>query len=758
MSGTLGTFDPTFGTAGRTPLGFYTYDVAVDSLSRTVVVGAMGADAAVMRLTAAGAPDPNFGSNGLVTIDFGGKRFDRAQRVTIQSDGKILVGGIMANSGGGDRDSSGKFALARLNANGTLDGTFGNGGTETVFGNQTLTGISGLGIAPGGKIVFSGSVQRGGDFDFLAARLLSNGTVDTSFGSNGAAVTGMGGEDTAVGQVIEPDGKIVVGGTRLNIDDDVAQQYALARFTAAGKLDNSFDRDGKVITTMVGESILYSITEQSDGKILAAGQMRGPDGITRVMLRRFNTDGSQDLSLVHGTLQTRPSADSVASVATNVFFRGNEIVVVGMNETPRPGGGVAISGAFASQYFYNGSLDTSFGNNGIARFDIAGGALWPRAALAPDGKIVFAYWNGNSPNGGVARFTQVIPQVYIVDHGFTATEGANDGVFRIGDSGPYDFPIRVYINLRGDATYGVDYTSTMNIPLPVISTNMTTARTRGARTRGVISSRINTNIFGTPDYAYIDIPAGKAQIDVPIHVIDDNLLEPSERADFILRDDPHYIRDQQSHTAFVQIFDNDDAHINFQAAGQVLPPAPYKVDLGQAFGDRGSGLKYGWDTDNSANARTRGNAASPDFRFDTFNHMQKSGADRKWEIAVPNGMYQVTLTAGDPNATDSVYRINLEGQLALSGTPSGDVHWFTRTTNVIVTDGKLTVSNGAGAVNNKLAFIDIKNPSYGSQPGTVTPDTGIHLKALPAKPLTRNVLAEVKRSLFSAVLMDAGMN
>jgi uncharacterized delta-60 repeat protein len=558
----------------------------------------------------------------------------------------------------------------------------------------------------------------------------------------------MGGEDFVAGQFIEPDGKIVVGGTRLDIDNEPYEQYALARFTAAGKLDTSFDKDGKVITTMVGSSTLFAITEQRDGKILAAGQMMGPDGITRVMLRRFNTDGSQDLSLVHGTLQTRPSADSVGSVATNVFFRGNQIVVVGMNETPRPGGGVAISGAFASQYFYDGSLDMSFGTNGIARFDIPGGAIWPRAALAPDGKIVFAYWNGNASGSGVARFTQVIPKVYIVDHGFIANEGANGGVFRIGSTGPYDFPIRVYINLRGDATYGVDYTSTMNIPLPTITLDRTMARKRGFN-----PNRINTNLFGTPDYAYIDIPAGVAQIDVPISVIDDNVLEPSERADFILRDDPHYIRDQQSHTAFVQIFDNDDAHINFQAAGQVLPPAPYKVDLGQAFGDRGSGLKYGWDADNTANARTRGNAGSPDFRYDTFNHMQKNGADRKWEIAVPNGMYQVTLTAGDPNATDSVYRINLEGQLALSGTPSGDARWFTRTTNVEVTDGRLTVSNGAGAVNNKIAFIDIKNPAYAAQPGTVSPDTAIHLKALAAKPLVNTVLAGLSRSLFSDVLL-----
>jgi hypothetical protein len=235
---------------------------------------------------------------------------------------------------------------------------------------------------------------------------------------------------------------------------------------------------------------------------------------------------------------------------------------------------------------------------------------------------------------------------------------------------------------------------------------------------------------------------------VPINLINDNQLEPTEQATFILFDNPNYARNQLLQDTFVRIFDDDDARIDFEAKVGTLKPGD-RADTGGKFGDRGNGLQYGWDADNTANARNRGNNRSPDPRYDSFNHMQKNGANRKWEIAVPNGLYQVTIVAGDPNATDSVYRINVEGQPALSGIPGNDVHWFTRTTNVMVSDGRLTVTNGAGASNNKIAYIEIKNPSYDAQPGIVTPDTAIRLKPAPAKKPAKKAFTGFTRSFFS---------
>lgn len=148
------------------------------------------------------------------------------------------------------------------------------------------------------------------------------------------------------------------------------------------------------------------------------------------------------------------------------------------------------------------------------------------------------------------------------------------------------------------------------------------------------------------------------------------------------------------------------AGVNFQPAGATVP-AGYTPDTGAVFGDRGSGRTFGWNVDNSVNARDRNASGSPDQRYDTLNHMQKPGGATVWEFAVPNGTYTVHVVAGDPVNTDSTYRISVEGVPVVSGTPTGAKHWFEGTVRVTVGDGRISVTNGSGAVNNKLNYVDI---------------------------------------------------
>jgi hypothetical protein len=79
----------------------------------------------------------------------------------------------------------------------------------------------------------------------------------------------------------------------------------------------------------------------------------------------------------------------------------------------------------------------------------------------------------------------------------------------------------------------------------------------------------------------------------------------------------------------------------------------------------------------------------------------------RWEIAVPNGTYNVRVVAGDPSHIDSVFRTNVEGVLGLSGTPTSSQRWFDNTVSVTVVDGRLTLTNASGAQNNKLSFVEI---------------------------------------------------
>jgi hypothetical protein len=149
------------------------------------------------------------------------------------------------------------------------------------------------------------------------------------------------------------------------------------------------------------------------------------------------------------------------------------------------------------------------------------------------------------------------------------------------------------------------------------------------------------------------------------------------------------------------------AHVNFSDAGGEAFPG-YVKDSGLVYADRGNGYSFGWNLDNTLNARDRDAANSPDERYDSLNHLQKpDNPNASWELAVPNGTYQVHVVSGDPANFDSVYRISVEGTLAIDATPNSTTRWFEGTVTVLVADGRLTVGNAPGANNNKVNYIDV---------------------------------------------------
>jgi glucose/arabinose dehydrogenase len=147
--------------------------------------------------------------------------------------------------------------------------------------------------------------------------------------------------------------------------------------------------------------------------------------------------------------------------------------------------------------------------------------------------------------------------------------------------------------------------------------------------------------------------------------------------------------------------------INFQPASAPVPSG-YLADTGLVYGARGNGYTYGWNADNTAQTRDRNAANSPDQRYDTLTHFQKTAnPDAVWEIAVPNGNYTVRIVSGDALNFDSVFRATVEGVLTVSGTPTTSARWIEGTSTVTVTDGRLTIRSGSGASNNKICFVDI---------------------------------------------------
>jgi glucose/arabinose dehydrogenase len=147
--------------------------------------------------------------------------------------------------------------------------------------------------------------------------------------------------------------------------------------------------------------------------------------------------------------------------------------------------------------------------------------------------------------------------------------------------------------------------------------------------------------------------------------------------------------------------------INFQVASAPIP-AGYLPDGGSVYGARGNGQTYGWNTDNTAQARDRNSSRSPDQAYDTLIHMQgPANPTAVWEMALPNGAYSVRLVAGDPSNVDSVYRIAAEGVLVVNGTPTTSARWIEGTATITVADGRLTLTSASGSSNNKVCFIEI---------------------------------------------------
>ena len=148
------------------------------------------------------------------------------------------------------------------------------------------------------------------------------------------------------------------------------------------------------------------------------------------------------------------------------------------------------------------------------------------------------------------------------------------------------------------------------------------------------------------------------------------------------------------------------ANVNFATTGAPVP-AGYSADSGAAYGARTGGLTYGWNIADPSDTRERNSTTSPDTRYDTLFQMQRPGGATSWQIAVPDGTYLVHAVGGDPSYTDTVYRIDVNGALVVSGTPSASVHWFEGSVQVTVTNGLLALTNGAGSSNDKIDYLDI---------------------------------------------------
>jgi uncharacterized delta-60 repeat protein len=243
---------------------------------------------------AAGDLDSSFGLGGKVLTDFGSGSVDTANAVAVQPNGKIVAAGVSGTGGGED------FALARYNADGSLDSSFGLGGKVlTDFGSGSVDTANAVAVQPNGKIVAAGISGSGGLFDFALVRYNANGSLDPGFGADGKVLTGFGvgsSIDAANGVALQSNGKIVAAGSHFFTQLGGLLSFALARYNSDGSLDAGFGSGGKVLTGVAGAA--NAVTLRPNGKIVAAGfsclNLGGPCLPNDFALAGLNDDGSLD--------------------------------------------------------------------------------------------------------------------------------------------------------------------------------------------------------------------------------------------------------------------------------------------------------------------------------------------------------------------------------------------------------------------------------------------------------------------------------
>lgn len=336
----------------------------------------------------AGQLDHTFNSTGLYVHDFGFQ--DNLTDVIVQPDQKILSCGTALTPA-----FAGRLLVLRQNADGTPDTGFGNGGS-VIIESFTESYAYALQVKNDGKILVAGSAADPSyAFSSVVLRLNPNGSIDSTFGTNGWAIYRVNAGDNFTYSMVElSNHQLLIGGTAM--DTAARNQPVILRLQENGSLDSTFGVDGVAsipVTEM--DNRFNKIALQSNGKIIAAGHYGNPitnDGQFDfdILVARFNADGTPDLSFSGDGLLT----DTVSPTYVDDIFglgitNDQKIVVSGYTTLPD-----FSYDAITLQYDSNGVRNANFGQNGLARFDSAAQDVANALVIDGDGRIVVAGTTG----------------------------------------------------------------------------------------------------------------------------------------------------------------------------------------------------------------------------------------------------------------------------------------------------------------------------------------------------------------------------
>jgi uncharacterized delta-60 repeat protein len=405
---------------------------------------------AVSRVDVNGDLDPTFDGDGVAVVNVVTGPFappppgttaptgaaETARGVGVQSNGKIVIAGQAETASPPPADSRDlDIYVSRLNANGTLDASFGVAGTRRIDlsnGDSTDNAIVpdqayGLNILADDRIVVTAA--RGTDIvarpaktdrDFALVQLSADGAPDPGFSGGGggpgvsifgASVGGRNFSENARQTVVQPDGKLVTAGysslpeSSPGAGDNLTNRPILARVAPNGTLDASFGTGGIATAEVLGPKPAggeaYDIGRQSDGRFVLTGYGTRTGGPVDLVAYRFNADGTWD--------QTFGSGGATVYDRAGLEDRGRDLVVLPDDRTvivgstaPNAVATTAQINALVYMLKPDGKPDASFGSDGAISVHLGGpsDALFGSTLLPGGRKVVAAGYRGASPNAG----------------------------------------------------------------------------------------------------------------------------------------------------------------------------------------------------------------------------------------------------------------------------------------------------------------------------------------------------------------------
>jgi uncharacterized delta-60 repeat protein len=328
--------------------------------------------------------DAAYGKQGVSATPLSTTEHDRFMAVAVAPDGKIYGAGFVNQ--GGDQ----AMAVARIDATGALDKTFGTNGfavANAAVGGKTAELARSVAIQSDGKIVIGGPIEHdtkatgdaAKDTDAAVARFDNTGKLDTTFGKGGIAIIDFGtGKatsatayvgDTSWGLGVAGD-RVVVFGSKLAAGADrVDTDFVLAALNKDGVLDTTFGTGGMVTVDSKGNGVdnPRNLIVQSDGKIVATGYSRDGDGVVSPVLIRTSATGQLDSAFGTNGLATAKVLPGVAE-SYSLSQQGDKYVLAGYGRGADANEKVDL---IVYRFTGAGQWDSTFGTNGITRIDIA---------------------------------------------------------------------------------------------------------------------------------------------------------------------------------------------------------------------------------------------------------------------------------------------------------------------------------------------------------------------------------------------------